>query len=76
MGTAEIGLVLSAATGAMVLTMALSGLLGSYIDAYTQQTIGFMVLTAALPFLGPTPLYNLTPSIGDSMREIEPRRMQ
>jgi len=64
LGTAEIGLVLSAATGAMVLTMALSGLLGSYTDAYTQQTIGFMLLTAALPFLGPTPIYHLTPSLG------------
>lgn len=60
----KIGLVLSAATMGMVLTMALSGYLSGLLDPYTQHTIGFLILVAALPYLGPTPYFNLPPSVG------------
>ena len=49
----NVGLVLSSATGALVLTMSLSGHLSRMVDAYSQQTVGFVLLITALPFLGP-----------------------
>jgi hypothetical protein len=50
-----IGLVLSAATLSMVVVMTLSSALGHWMDPCTQHTAGFVVLAAALPFLGPSP---------------------
>ena len=64
LSSTDIGLVLSAATGSMVMTMALSGLLSSLLDAYTQQSLGFIILCTALPFLGPTAQFHLAPSLG------------
>jgi hypothetical protein len=59
-----IGLVLSAATLGMVSTMALSGRLSGILDPYTQHTIGFLILAATLPFLGPSPHLHLPMSVG------------
>jgi len=64
LGSTHIGLVLSAATLGMVSTMALSGRLSGLMDPYTQHTIGFLILAAALPFLGPSPHLHLPPSVG------------
>ena len=64
LSSTDIGLVLSTATGAMVLTMALSGSLGTLMDAYTQQSLGFILLCVSLPFLGPSPSFHLTPQLG------------
>ena len=43
--------------------MSLSGQLSACLDPYTQHTIGFLLLAAALPFLGPTPHFHLPASL-------------
>jgi len=57
-----IGLVISAGLCAMVLTMATSSYLTNRIDPYTQHTLGFVLLCAALPFLGPATSFHLPES--------------
>ena len=59
----NVGLVLSSATGALVLTMSLSGHLSRMVDAYSQQTVGFVLLITALPFLGPEPGFHLDANV-------------
>lgn len=59
----NVGLVLSSATGALVLTMSLSGHLSRMLDAYSQQTVGFVLLITALPFLGPEPGFHLDANV-------------
>ena len=34
------------------------------MDAVTQQSVGFLLLVTALPFLGPAPVFHLQPSTG------------
>ena len=47
-----------------VLTMVGSGALGARLDAYTTHTLGFLLLSTALPFLGPSPSFHLPPTFG------------
>lgn len=67
--TMDIGLVLSAATTGMVLTMTLAGALSGKsdprckVDPHTQQAAGFICIAAALPFLGPSTQFHLEPNL-------------
>jgi predicted MFS family arabinose efflux permease len=72
----NVGLVLSSATGALVLTMSLSGHLSRMVDAYSQQTVGFVLLITALPFLGPEPGFHLDANVSLFVGAVSSSRMR